>query len=106
MIFYAVVKIREVDTGATPLAIPVITHPLEAVYTIDKLSPTSVNVTEAPPLRIAGVTTQTASATSKTIVTICPTAPAAGAGVVEVVAAVTSTRPPVNVTAVDADVYG
>jgi hypothetical protein len=47
MIFYAVVKIREVDTGATPLAIPVITHPLVAVYTIDKLSPTSVNVTEA-----------------------------------------------------------
>ena len=45
----------EVDTGATPLAIPVITQPLVVVNTIETLSPTSVSETEAPPLRVPGV---------------------------------------------------
>jgi hypothetical protein len=44
---YAIVKMREVDTGATPLAIPVTIQPLVAVYIKETLSPASVNVTEA-----------------------------------------------------------
>ena len=44
---YAIVKIREVDTGATPLAMPVTIQPLVVVYIIETESPASVNVTEA-----------------------------------------------------------
>ena len=46
-------------TGADPLASLITTHPRVAVYTIETLSPTSVNVTEVPPLKVAGVITAT-----------------------------------------------
>ena len=96
----------EVDTGATPLAIPVITQPLVVVNTIETLSPTSVNVTEAPPLRVPGVIIELPPpSTSRTNVTICPATPSASAGVVAVPGVVTNIRPPVAVTADVADVY-
>ena len=96
----------EVDTAADPLAIPVITHPLVVVKTIETLSPTSVNVTEVAPLRVSGVITETPPpSTSITNVTVCPATPSASAGVVEPDGVVTNMRPPVAVSADVADVY-
>jgi hypothetical protein len=100
------VKTNDVDTGATPLASEVITHPLVAVNTAVKASPTSVNVMEAPPLSVSGVIIAfPPPSTSKTTVTLCPATPSASAGVAAVEGVVTSIRPPVAVTADVAAVY-
>ena len=61
---------------------------------------------EAPPLSVSGVQIEfPPPSTSKTTIALCPATPSASSGLVAVPGVVTSIRPPVAVTADDADVY-